>query len=443
MSNAAPEIREASPRAPSLVARMDRKRVHPPWHWSRWPLGARASLGGGLAVGLVLAALAVVFSNTERTVRLAEKDVTLATVERGAFHDLIPLRGTVVALSTVYVDALEGGRVQRVLAQAGDFVTAGQPLVDLTNTALELDVLDREGRLIESITELQTYQTQLEQNRVTNQKALAQIDYNIITARRALDRRKALLAENSVAVETVDQLQDQLDYDVKVRPMQEASNRTQEQLRLNQLPQIHRQLQALEQDVKVTHGTLDDLVVRAPVSGRLTAMDLKVGQSLDRNGRVAVITPGAGYKLSAPIDEYYLGRVQKGQLGDIEVGDRTWPLQVTRVYPQVTDGTFTIDLSFNGNAPAGLLPGQNLPGKLTLGADQTAMILPAGAFLERTGGDWIFVLTNSRGAARRRPIKIGRRNAEQVEVLSGLAPGDRVIISDYSGLDRIDRIDLR
>ncbi|MGH8256456.1 MAG: efflux RND transporter periplasmic adaptor subunit [Steroidobacteraceae bacterium] len=385
------------------------------------------------------------FSNTERTVRLAASHVTVATAERGAFHDLIPLSGTVVALNTVYVDAIEGGRVQHVLAQAGDWVTAGQPLVDLSNTQLQLNVLDNEGRLIESITQLQTYQTQLEQNRVANEKTLAQIAYNIITARRALDRRKVLLAQNSVAVETVDQLQDQLNYDIKLRPMQEASNRTQEQLRMQQLPQIRRQLSTLQQDVKITHGTLDDLVVRAPVSGRLTAMDLKIGQSLGSNERVAVITPGTGYKLSAAIDEYYLGRVQKGQIAKIQFRDgaTTWPLRVTRVYPQVTDGTFTVDLAFTGAEPPGLLPGQDLQGKLTLGADQKATIIPAGAFLETTAGAWIFVLTADGRSAQRHSIKIGRRNAEQVEVLGGLAPGDRVIISDYTGLDRIDRIDLR
>jgi HlyD family secretion protein len=424
---------------------MDREIVHAPWHWSKWPFPARIGAGAGLAVGLVLLAAAVVFSNTERTVRLSASNVTVATAERGAFHDLIPLSGTVVAFNTVYVDALEGGRVQHLLAQAGDWVTAGQPLVDLSNTQLQLDVLDREGRLIESITELQTYQTQLEQNRVTNEKALAQIDYSIITARRALDRRKVLLAENSVAQETVDQLQDQLNYDIRLRPMQEASNRTQERLRLQQLPQIRRQLKTLEQDVKITHGTLDDLIVRAPVSGRLTALDLKVGQSLDANGRVAVITPGTGFKLSAEIDEYYLGRVQKGQIAKIQIGDgdTTWPLRVTRVYPQVTDGTFTVDLAFDGAEPPGLLPGQNLQGKLTLGADQTATIIPAGAFLETTAGDWIFVLAKDGRSAQRRSIRIGRRSAEQVEVLSGLTPGERVIVSDYTGLDRIDRIVLR
>lgn len=422
---------------------MDRQIARPRWHWSKWPLPARVGIGAGVAIGFVLVAAAIVFGNGDRTIRLAATSVTVATAERGAFHDIIPLRGTVAALSTVYVDAAEGGRVQRVLVQAGDSVTAGQPLVDLTNTELELDVLDREGRLIESITQLQAYQTELEQNRVANRKALAQIDYDIINSRRALDRRRALLAQNLVSAETVDRLQDELNYQAKLRPMQEQSNRTQEELRVRQLPQISRQIRTLQRDVKITHGTLDDLVVRAPVTGRLTAMDLEVGQTLERDGRVAVITPGKGYKLSATVDEYYLRRVQKGQAADVEMGDGTWPLRVTRVYPQVTDGTFAVDLAFSGSQPPGLLPGQNLQGKLTLGADRTATILPAGAFLEVTGGDWVFVLSRDGRSARRRRIRIGRRSAEQVEVLSGLAPGERVITSDYSGLDHIDRIDLR
>jgi HlyD family secretion protein len=172
-------------------------------------------------------------------------------------------------------------------------------------------------------------------------------------------------------------------------------------------------------------------------------MDLKVGQTLEHDGRVAVITPGTGYKLSAAVDEYYLGRVQKGQLATIDIGDGAWPMRVSRVYPQVTEGTFAVDLDFTGTEPPRLLPGQTLQGTLTLGADRTATVLPADAFLEVTGGNWIFVLAKDGRSARRRVIRLGRRSADQVEVLSGLAPGERVIVSDYTGLEHIDRIDLR
>jgi HlyD family secretion protein len=322
-------------------------------------------------------------------------------------------------------------------------VQEGQPLVELSNTELELDVLDREGRLVESITQLQAYQTQLEQNRVANQKALAQIDYAVTRLQRSVARRNILVADDAEPVEVKDQVQDELDYDLKVRPMQDESNRKQEALRQQQLPHIRSQLEKLQEDLKITHAKLDNLTVRAPVTGRLTALDLKVGENRNRGERFGEVTPETGSKLAVEVDEYYLGRVQNGQIADVEIGDKTWALKVIRVYPKVTNGTFTIDLAFQDATPAGLLPGQTLQGKLALGADRTATVLPAGAFLERTGGDWIFVLANDGKSAQRRTIKIGRRNAEQVEILGGLAVGEQAIISDYTGFERIDRIELK
>jgi HlyD family secretion protein len=418
---------------------MDRPIRLPWWRkkiWLQWSIA--------LFAATLLVTTGILFLGTpERSIRVPAASATVARVSQGTFHDFIPVRGKVVPMNTVYLDALEGGRVDRILVQAGDTVTAGQPLVELSNTELELEVLDREGRLVESITQLQAYETQLEQNRVANQKALVQIEYNVTRLQRSVARRNILVADDAEPVEVKDQVQDELDYDVKVRPIQDESNRKQERLRVQQLPQIHSQLVKLQQDLKITHGKLDNLTVRAPVTGRLTAMDLKVGENRNRGERFGEITPDTGDKLAAEVDEYYLGRVQTGQVAAIEFGDKTWALKVVRVYPKVTNGTFTVDLAFQDATPVGLLPGQALQGKLALGADRTATILPAGAFLERTGGDWIFVLAKDGQSALRRTVKIGRRNDEQVEVLSGLAVGERAVISDYTGLERIDRIDLK
>jgi HlyD family secretion protein len=418
---------------------MDRP-IERPW-WQKKRLVQAGAAAVVLALGISFASM--MFGTAERSVRMSAANVTIATVTRAAFHDFVPLRAKVVALDTVYLDALEGGRVERVLAEAGDTVTAGQPLVELSNTELELDVLDREGRLIESITQLQAYETQLEQNRIANQKALAQIEYDVVRLQRALARRKELAARALEAVEVRDSVQDELDHATKLQPMQADSNRKQEELRVRQLPQIQSQLEKLQQDLKITHAKLDNLIVRAPIAGRLTAMDLKVGENKNRGERFAEITPNTGNKLAAAVDEFYLGRVQVGQTAMMETAGKPWPLHVTRVYPQVKDGTFAVDLAFQGAEPEGLLPGQALQGKLALGADRMAMILPAGAFLERTGGDWVFVVSPDGRSAQRRTIKIGRQNAEQVEVLSPLAAGDRVIVSDYTGLERVERIDLR
>ncbi|HEY1899513.1 MAG TPA: HlyD family efflux transporter periplasmic adaptor subunit [Steroidobacteraceae bacterium] len=422
-----------------LHSGMDRPRTLPWWRLKLW----QQLLLGIAAVILMAAAAVLLLGPAQRSVSIPTSSLTIATTERGVYHDIIPLTGEVVPHDTVYLDAVEGGRIEHILVQAGDSVKAGQPLVEFSNTALELDVLDREGRLVQSITESQSYQTQLEQNRVANQKALAQINYDIIRLQRALDRREGLVAQHLVSVESRDQIKDELDNALLQRPMQEESNRRQEQLREKQLPQLQATIAKLQQDLVITHGKLADLTVRAPVSGLVTSMDLTVGENRNLGDRLAEITPATGYKLSATVDEYYLGRVRPRQSASIQLDDKSWPLKVTRVYPEVKSGGFVVDLAFDGATPPGLLRGQTLQGRLSLGADVPGLVLPAGAFLERSGGDWAFVLTPDGHSARRRRIKVGRRNAEQIEILGGLAAGERVITSDYTGLERIDRIDLK
>lgn len=421
-----------------MSAVMDRP-IWQPW-WRRRRL---LQAGMVLVVLLLLTTTAVaLLGSVQRNVRIPAAHITFGTVERGIYQDFIPLRSKVVPRDTIYLDALEGGRVERVLVEPGDLVVAGQPLVELSNTELELDVLDREARLIESITQLQTYQTQLEQNRLNNEKALELIDYDIVRLRRSIQRRNELSAKGLEAREAKDAVQDELDYIQKLRPLQARSNEQQNQLRLQQLPQIDAQLKKLQQDVEITRSKLNNLTVRAPIAGRMTAIDLKVGETRNRGQRFGEITPETGYKLSANIDEFYLDQLRKNQAATVQIGDRRSVLRVMRVYPQVKDGVFAVELAFDGATPDGLLPGQTVQGKLALGNDTDGIVLQSGAFLERTGGDWVFVLASDGASAQRRRIRIGRRNAEQVEILSGLQPGEQVITSDYAGLEHIDHVDL-
>jgi HlyD family secretion protein len=416
---------------------MDRKLAPPRWR-------SRPAVLGAAVVGAVAVIGCLAFASRAlavRSVRVPAATVTIDEVQPGVFHDFIPLNGKVIPHDTIDLDALEGGQVEKVMAHAGDTVAAGQPLVAFRNTTLELDVLDREGRLIESITQLETYEKQLEDTRLANEKALAQIDYNIVRLKRAADRRVPLLARGFLATETFDQIRDELKYDEQLRPLQAQSNVRQEALRQTQLPHIHEQLEGLRQDLAVTRSKLDNLVVKAPVRGKLTDFELNVGQNLNRGDRLGEVVPDTGFKITVNVDEYYLGRVQVGQLGDCQVGDRDWKLRATRVYPNVKDGVFVVDLAFDGAMPRGLLPGETITGRLSLGGDSRALLLPAGPFLERSGGDWVMVM-NGDGHALRRRVKIGRRNSDQVEVLSGLNAGDRVITSDYTPFEKIDRVDL-
>ncbi|MEO8313388.1 MAG: HlyD family efflux transporter periplasmic adaptor subunit [Pseudomonadota bacterium] len=399
-------------------------------------------LASGVALLLFGFATWVLLGPAQRTLRMPLASVSTATVQRGVYHDFIPLRGEVVPRDTVYLDALEGGIVTRVLVRDGDRVKQGEPLVEFGNTGLELDVLQRESSLVGSITQLQELETTLEQNRASNDRLLADAEYDVTRLQRALGRREQLIARQLVSVEERDQLQDQLHSALRKRDLQQGSNARQEAMRVQQQPQRKVQMAKLQESLAITHDKLRNLTVRAPVAGLLTGMDLKIGENRNRGTRLAEITPDTGFNLSAAVDEYYLGRVREGQVARIERESKQWPVRVMRVYPQVKDGGFKVDLTFAGEAPDGLLRGQTLQGRLSLGEDKAGVVLATGAFLERSGGDWVFVLATDGRTARRRRIKLGRRNAEQVEVLSGLLAGERVIVSDYTGLERIDRIDL-
>jgi HlyD family secretion protein len=223
-------------------------------------------------------------------------------------------------------------------------------------------------------------------------------------------------------------------------PIQTDSNRRQDSLRDRLLPDIHRQLSILRGNLDVVHRTLDGLIVRAPVTGRVTAIDLKVGEHKDAGQRLAEVTPPSGMKLSADVDEFYLARVRTGQVANVDLHGRPVEVAVNRIYPQVHDGRFRVDFDFEATSPDTLVAGETTQGRLQLGDDSPAHIVPVGPFLERTGGDWIFVVAPDGKSAQRRRIKAGRRTVEQLEILSGLSVGERVITSDYAALEKADRI---
>ena len=428
--------------APGPGRGMDRKVHRARWSPKRWPLGVRVGAAGAAVVSVILVMVSWFTSGPVRTLRLPRNQLTIVRVEHGIFHDLIPLRMTVVPRETVYIDAVDGGRVDRVLVEAGDMVQEGQPLVELSNTNLVLQVIQQESQLNQAISQLQQNEIALEQNRLANDRELASIDYHLVQLGRAAQRRVSLASQGSVSNEERDVATDELAYYQRLRPIQAESGQRQTDLRDHLLPDIHQQLQNLRGDLKVVHDKLDSLVIRAPVAGKVTALDLKVGEMRSPGQRLAEVTPDTGMKLVADIDEFYLSRVRVGQIATADLGGKSVTVTVRRVLPQVNDGQFRVDLSFGTPGPASLVEGATAQGHLQLGEDRPANILATGPFLERTGGEWVFVVAADGRSAQRRHIKVGRRTSDQLEIQSGLAAGDRVIISDYTGLDRVERIDL-
>jgi HlyD family secretion protein len=418
---------------------MDRPIKRPKWQ------SRPVMIGAGVAAALILAGLTAlaVSGSSVRSLRVPLSNVTIEPVTQGVFHDFTPLQGKVTPKDTLYLDALQGGQVQEVLVQAGDRVVKGQPMIKFTNHDVELDVASKEASVYYSLTLAQQFQTTLEMNHAANQRALNQIDYDIVRLKRALDRRQEFAGQGAFPQEQLDQFKDELDLNLKQRPVQAATNKAQDDLRKMQIPELETEISGLEQSLKQIAARLDDLTVKAPASGRITVLDLKIGQNAKQGDRLAELVPDTGFKVSADVDEYYLSRVKPGQVAIADFGGKEVRLKATRVYPQVKDGVFTVDLAFVDAQPPGLITGAAVQGRLSLGGDQPALVLPAGAFLERSGGDYVFVVDSSGHRADRRRIKLGRRNSEQVEVLSGLKAGDRVITSDYEGYEKLDRIQLQ
>jgi HlyD family secretion protein len=406
---AAPELKLAA----NPVVGMDRQIRQNPWSPRRWPIGAKVGAAAILIVVVVLLAVKLIAGVGVRTLRVPFEQVTIATVERGVFHDLIPLRANVVPRETIYVDAIDGGRVDRVLVEAGDMVQEGQPLIELSNTNLALQIIQEESQLNQAISQLQQNEIALEQNQLSNDRAIAEIDYNLVRLGRSAERREELAAKGAVPAEQRDIVTDELAHFKRLRPIQVESGQRQSELRERLLPDIHRQLKIL-----------------------------KVGENRAPGQRLAEVTPDTGMKLIADVDEFYLARVRAGQTATVILDGKSINLTVRRVSPQVHNGQFRIDLDFDGASPTALVEGSAAQGRLHLGGDTPAMVLPVGTFLERTGADWVFVVALDARSAERRRIKVGRRTSEQLEVLSGLATGERVITSDYTGLDRVDRIVL-
>lgn len=402
-------------------------------------------IGAGVAGALVLAILTALAVNgsSVRTLRVPMSNVTIEPVAQWVFHDFTPLQGKVTPKDTLYVDTPLGGQVADVLVQAGDRVVKDQPMIKFTNHDVELDVLQREAVASQGLTIAQQYQTALEQAHATNQRMLDDLDYNIVRLKRALDRRKPYEGQGVFSQESVDAMQDELNNDLKQRPIQAATNKAQDDIRQAQLPQIKENIANLQASMKQIAARLDDLTVKASASGRITVLDLKIGQNVKQGDHVAELVPDTGFKVAADVDEYYLPRVKTGQVAVADFDGKDVRLKAIRVYPQVKDGVFTVDLAFVDAQPQGLTTGAAVQGRLSLGGDQPALVLPAGAFLERSGGDYVFVVSPDGHHADRRRIKLGRRNSEQVEVLSGLKAGDRVVTSDYEGYEKLDRIQFQ
>jgi HlyD family secretion protein len=397
-------------------------------------LDRRIIIAGAAGAALILIAFFWLFAPRSDSVSVARDRLTVSTIASGTFDDFLPLRGRVTPLVTVYLDAVEGGRVDQKLVEDGAHVTQGQLLAVLSNAELQLSTLEKQAEVEQQLNNMRSQELALTQTRNGNLRDLNQAETDLAKARRQYDLYKPLAERGFVSMKSYNDTKDDMEYQSKRLQILKQSIAQTEQLQSSQLSQLRVAAGSLNSSMGIARNNLGQLSIRAPVTGELSGFDIQLGQSLQQGERIGQIDSAGGNKLQADVDEFYLGRVRVGQTATADLDGKTYRLKVAKVYPQVRNGQFQIDLVFDGPAPSSVQRGQTVQTKLTLGDSSKAVLIPNGAFFNDTGGNWVFVVDRSGRGASKRQVQLGRRNADFIEVLGGLSPGERVITSSYSGL---------
>jgi len=405
------------------------------------PLQRKLVIGGAVIVVLLFAWWVFDTIAGGRSLSVNSQRIVVSDVTVGTFEDFVPLRGRLVPKRTVYLDAIEGGRVERILVEDGVLVEAGDPIVVLSNTNLQLEVLGRDAAVTEQLNNMRTIELQLEQNRLSHRSNLVEIDYQIKRLTRRIERQKDLASKDLVSQSTIDDLEDELEYYIARRDITLDSQSTDARMQEQQLRQLRAAGEQLESSLALARSNLDDLNVKAPVAGKLSGFNVEIGQSIVRGGRLGQVDDPDAYKLNVRIDEFYLGRVDLQQRATAQHDGADLGLAISKIYPQVSEGQFEVDMTFN-EEPLGLRRGQTLQLRLTLGDNTDAILVPNGTFYQETGGNWIFVVSADGEEAIKRTVRLGRRNTNFIEVLDGLQPGEQVITSPYTSFVDMDRLKL-
>lgn len=397
----------------------------------KWPLKYKIAIGiAAVVIGL---AAFWYFAPRSDSQNVATSRLTISTVSRGTFDDFIPLRARVTPLQTVFLDAIEGGRVEKVLVEDGASLAAGQPIALLSNAELQLSVLARQSEVTEQLNNMRSQELALAQTQLANERSILEADLARTKAERQYAREKALAERGFVAAKTFSDTSDSYAYERERGTVLRRGQATDRKLMSSQLAQLRASSNSLMSSLVLARANLDALNLRAPVAGQLSGFSIQVGQSLSRGQRIGQIDSPGRNKLIAGVDEYYLGRVVIGQKATVDVGGKSFAARVSKIYPQVQNGEFQLDLQFIGAEPKDIQRGQSLQARLTLGDPAPAILLPNGAFYNETGGAWVFVVAPGGSQAIKRQVRMGRRNTDSIEILDGLDPGERVITSPYTG----------
>jgi len=408
----------------------------------KWPprkIATFASAGLFVVVLLYL----FLFKLNSSTLNVEADRITVSTVEKGPFLEYIPVPGAVMPINRFFLETSEGGRVSRIFLEAGTMVKHGDPILQLENNDLLLNILWRESDFIQQSNQLRQTRLNMEQYRAQLEQRMNEIENELAKQKSNYERSTKLFQDQLISEFDYEKIKLDYEYQVRNHAIALDSQKKEMDYREEQLRSLEEQIKRMESNLVLAKQKLEDLDIRAPISGQLTSLNAEIGQFIAPGTKFGQIDVLDAFSVRAQIDEHYITRVEAGKAGSFDLAGKTYRLTVRKVFPEVRENKFDVDLDFVGPPPPDIRRGQTLHIKLELGDLAEAILLPSGGFWEATGGNWVFVLDSTGKVATRRPIRCGRYNPQFYEVLEGLEPGDKVITSSYESFGDMQRLVLK
>lgn len=396
-------------------------------------------LAGGFS-GLLYQAFQV---SKVRTYRIGRDTVLIDSVRSGDFSDHIQLQGYVEPIATIFLDAPEAGRVVERYIEEGAAVKQGAIILKLENKDIFLQIMETEARFSEKQNNLRNTLIRMEQEKISLRKELLVQEYDIKRKQRFHEQNETLFKDNLIAKEEFIRSKEDYEYALRLRELLLDRVRQDSLFRQVEIQQLEDNLEINERNLQFVKDRVDNLQVRAPVDGQLSTLEAEIGQTISKGSRIGQINVLTDFKIRAAIDEHYIDRVSKDLTATLDRNGKVYRLRLRKVYPAVREGSFRVDFVFQEDAPDNIRTGQSYHLKMELGTPEFAHLLPRGGFFQSTGGQWVYVLDADGQTANKRPIRIGKQNPQYYEILEGLQPGERVIISDYDTFGDNERIVLK
>jgi len=398
-------------------------------------------IAGGVAL-LSLIVFVIISSTGASKLNVERERITISQATQGVFQENIPVNGIVMPITTIYLDAIEGGRVEEKFVEDGAMMKQGEPILRLSNTDLELSLVNQETAVYNLLTQMQIQQNSARQNTINRLNQLTDVKNSFIEAERVYKLNQRLYDKDAIGRQ--DLIESENNYNHQKQRMDLAQQVVkQDSLSTKQeLTQAQSSYQRTRKALELMRKKVEDLVVKAPVDGQLTSLDAEIGQSKTKGERLGQIDVLSGFKVRVEVDEHYISRIYAGQSGTFSFDGNEYTLVIKKVYTQVSNGRFQVDMHFQDEIPDGIRRGQTLQIRVALSQEKQALMIPKGGFFQQTGGNWIFKLSENGNTAYKQPIQLGNQNTEYYEVLDGLNPGDKVITSGYDNYGDIQELIL-